>query len=99
MLRVLYLLDRFGVSDKFYQELSMLFSELPRCNAVKKKARTELNDTMELICIEGTYQPFESTLCKHLAILVNIANNEYTIYYNIHNKTSITFKERHKKEC
>ena len=35
-LRVLYLLDRFGVSDKFYQELSMLFSELPRSNAVKK---------------------------------------------------------------
>ena len=36
-LRVLYPLDRFGVSDKFYQELSMLFSELPRSNAVKKK--------------------------------------------------------------
>ena len=37
-LRVLYLLDRFGVSNKFYEELSMLFSELPRSNAVKKSA-------------------------------------------------------------
>ena len=51
-LRVLYPLDRFGVSDKFYQELSMLFSELPRSNAVKKK-RTELNDILDLIRIEG----------------------------------------------
>eukprot|EP00731_Ephydatia_muelleri_P011383 Em0006g277a len=71
-LRVLYVLDRFGVSDKFYQEISMLFSELPRSSAIKK-ARTELNDTMDLIRIEGyegAYRPFESTLCKHLSILI-----------------------------
>ena len=51
-LMVLYLLDRFRVSDKFYQELFMPFSELPKCNAVKK-VRTELNDTKELVRIEG----------------------------------------------
>ena len=78
-LRVLYPLDRFGVSDKFYQELSMLFSELPKSNAVKQ-TRTELNDILDLIRIEGyegAYRPFESTLCKHLSILVivNITNN------------------------
>ena len=78
-LRVLYPLDRFGVSDKFYQELSMLFSELPRSNAVKK-TRTELNDILDLIRIEGyegAYRSFESTLCKYLSILVivNITNN------------------------
>ena len=60
----------------FYQELSMLFSDLPRSNAVKN-ARTELNHTMELICIEGyegAYRPFESTLCKHLSTLVTVNN-------------------------
>ena len=51
----------------------MPFSELPRYNAVKKNACTELDDTMELIHIEGyegVYRPFKSTLCKHLSILV-----------------------------
>ena len=38
-LRVLYFFDRYGVSDTFYHELAMLFSELPRYHAVKK-ART-----------------------------------------------------------
>eukprot|EP00731_Ephydatia_muelleri_P003876 Em0002g52a len=36
-LRVLYILDRYGVSDAFYHELAMLFSELPRSRAELKK--------------------------------------------------------------
>ncbi|KAL5499742.1 hypothetical protein EMCRGX_G011201 [Ephydatia muelleri] len=67
-LRVLYPLDRFGVSDKFYQELSMLFSELPRSNAVKK-TRTELNDILDLIRIEG----YEADS------FVNVNGNPYSI--------------------
>ena len=38
-LRVLYILDRYGVNDTFYHELAMLFSELPRSHAVKKLVR------------------------------------------------------------
>ncbi|KAL5468683.1 hypothetical protein EMCRGX_G029790 [Ephydatia muelleri] len=71
-LRVLYILDRYGVSDAFYHELAMLFSELPRSRAVKK-ARTDLNHTMQLTRIpghEGAYRSFERSLCEQLSTMI-----------------------------
>ena len=73
-LRVLYILDRYGVSDAFYHELAMLFSELPRSRAVKK-ARTDLNHTMQLTRIpghEGAYRSFERSLCEQLSTMVSM---------------------------
>ena len=35
-LRVLYILNRYGVSDTFYHELAMLFSELPSFHHLSK---------------------------------------------------------------
>ena len=73
-LRVLYILDRYGVSDAFYHELAMLFSELPRSRAVKK-ARTDLNHTMQLTRIPGhedAYRSFERSLCEQLSTMVSM---------------------------
>ena len=39
--QVLYLLDKFAVSDEFYHELAMLFPFLPRSYLVKKKHEKE----------------------------------------------------------
>ena len=33
--QVLYLLDRFGISDEFYHEIAMIFPSLPRSHLVK----------------------------------------------------------------
>eukprot|EP00731_Ephydatia_muelleri_P021143 Em0013g870a len=76
-LRVLYPLDRFGVSDKFYQELSMLFSELPKSNAVKQ-TRTELNDILDLIRIEG-YEGNHTIAVVKADSFVNVNGNPYPI--------------------
>ena len=69
--QVLYLLDRFGVSDAFYQELSMQFeSRLPRAHKVKA-VRTELNETVELIRIpgyDGCYRHVENAVCEEISI-------------------------------
>ena len=72
--QVLYLLDRFGVSDAFYQKLSMQFeSRLPRAHKVKA-VRTELNETVELICIpgyDGCYRHVENAVCEEISRLVS----------------------------
>ena len=73
-LRVLYILDRYGVSFTFYHELAMLFSELPRCHAIKK-AHTDLNQTLQLTRIpgyEGAYRSFERSLCEQLSTMLSI---------------------------
>eukprot|EP00731_Ephydatia_muelleri_P003916 Em0002g92a len=71
--QVLYLLDRFGVSDAFYQELSMQFeSRLPRAHKVKA-VRTELNETVELIRIpgyDGCYRHVENAVCEEISRLL-----------------------------
>eukprot|EP00731_Ephydatia_muelleri_P003367 Em0001g3367a len=71
-LRVLYILDRYGIGDAFYHELAMLFSELPRSHSIKK-ARTDLNHTMQLTRIpgyEGAYRSFERSLCEQLSNMI-----------------------------
>ena len=87
-LRVLYILDRYGIGDAFYHELAMLFSELPRSHSIKK-ARTDLNHTMQLTRIpgyEGAYRSFERSLCEQLSNMVNIIvivlYNVNTFFYN-----------------
>ena len=74
-MQTLYLLDRFGVSDEFYHELTQvrkysylrsLFPDLPqhgtRTHAVKA-IRKQLNDQMEVIPIkDGAYRPLKPTL-------------------------------------
>ena len=45
--QILYLLERFGVSDEFYHELSMAHPSLPRSHLVKK-SRQLLTETIEL---------------------------------------------------
>ena len=72
-LRVLYLLDKFGVSDSFYHELCMILSDLPRSHGIKK-ARIELNRSMTLHRIdgfEGAYRPFEEILCEQISRMVS----------------------------
>ncbi len=44
---VLYILDRFAVSDEFYHEMSMLHTDLPHSYLIKKQ-RALLNSTVEL---------------------------------------------------
>ena len=63
--QTLYLLERFGVSDKFYHELLMRFPSLPRLYSVKR-TRQLLTEEVEyerlppLHC--ETYRSFEETL-------------------------------------
>ena len=52
--KVLYLLDRFAISDEFYHELSMIDTALPRSYKVKK-ARQRLNEQVELIRLPKPY--------------------------------------------
>ena len=46
--QALYLLERFGVSDEFYHELSMVNTSLPRSHLVKK-ARHVLTESVEIL--------------------------------------------------
>ena len=61
----LYLLEKFGVSDEFYHELSMRHPSLARSYKVKQ-LRKELTSEIEIIRLpnpfDGAYGPFVSTL-------------------------------------
>ncbi len=73
VLQVLYLLDRFGVGDTFYHELSMSEHTLPRSYRVKR-AREALNATAEIERMPGfagAYRDFEQTLSQQLANIVS----------------------------
>ena len=54
MRQTLYLLDRLGVSDEFYHELSMRFPALPRSYIIKS-ARQLLSETVELERLDPPY--------------------------------------------
>lgn len=49
--QVLYLLDKFAVSDEHYHEMSMLHPDMPQINRIKE-VRTELNGLPEKGCRE-----------------------------------------------
>ena len=55
LLQILFLLDKFGVGDAFYHELSMAHPELPRSYRIKEARR----DLDKLIPIRRISQPFE----------------------------------------
>ena len=67
---VLYLLDRYGVSDLFYHELSMLFPNLPRSYLVKGERSRRISNT-EVKQLpppyNGYYIPFEKLLVDKLS--------------------------------
>ena len=71
----LYLLEKFGVSDEFYHELSMHYPSLARSYKVKQ-LRKELTSEIEIIRLpypfDGAYRPF-------LPMLSTVF--EYKVYY------------------
>ena len=81
-LEVLYLLDKYGVSDAFYQALSMKCDSLPRASKVKA-ARSELNKTVELFSIptfDGSYRHVETAIREEITRLVSVFTNISNIY-------------------
>lgn len=73
VLQILYLLDKFGVGDAFYHELTMIDKSLPRSYSIKQ-ARKEYNSRVELQPIpgfDGVYRSFESTLKEQVGVLVS----------------------------
>ena len=70
---VLYLLDKFGISDEFYQELSMVNPYLPRSHLVKR-IREKINSTILIFRLPqpyfGSYRPLEKCIVEALAIQV-----------------------------
>ncbi len=73
VLQILYLLDKFGVGDKFYHELAAIDSALPRSYKVKK-ARVELNaecDVQKINGLDGAYRSLETALIQQVAALPN----------------------------
>ncbi len=84
VLQILYLLDKFGVGDKFYHELAAIDSALPRSYKVKK-ARVELNakcDVQKIDGFDGAYRSLETALIQQVAALVSIRilNKKYMKY-------------------
>lgn len=70
---ILFLLDKFGVSDKFYHELSMIHPSLPRSYQVKR-TREQISANVEikrlLVPYFGCYRPFEKCLFEALSTKV-----------------------------
>ena len=59
-MRLRFLLERFGVSDECYHEMTQLFPELPRSYVVKNE-RKEISQSIELKELpskyKGAYRP------------------------------------------
>ena len=74
ILQVLYLLDKFAVSDELYHELRMLCPHLPASNRVKQ-ARKEINDLLEYTRLPspypGAYRSFKATLVEKISNAVS----------------------------
>ena len=74
--QVLYLLDKFAVSDEVYHELTMLCSDLPASHRVKA-ARNDLNEQLEFERLPppypGAYRCFEKMLADKISTAVSIS--------------------------
>ena len=72
---ILHLLDRFGVSDIFYHELSMINPSLPRSHLVKKE-RERLNNSVQVLRLPrpytGCYRSFAKCLTEVLETQVQL---------------------------
>jgi hypothetical protein len=71
---ILYLLDKYGVSDKFYHEILMLTPSLSRSYKVKR-LRKELSSVFETKPLhppfDGSYRDIEEHMTKALSALIN----------------------------
>lgn len=82
---ILYLLDRFGISDQFYHELSMLNEHLPRSYEVKL-ARAAISSVVEIKRLPtphlGCYRPVKECIINAISAEV------YILYFtNMHVRT------------
>ena len=72
--QILYLLDRFAISDEAYHELASITDDLPPSYKVKRK-RYELNDAVEVTrltgLVPGAYRPFRELLHSRLSQAVS----------------------------
>jgi hypothetical protein len=66
----LFLLEKFGVSDLFYHELSMLYPQLPRSYKVKE-CRRNISHNIDLVRLPspffGAYRPLKEFICLLLS--------------------------------
>ena len=73
VLAILYLLDRFGVSDQFYHEVSMVNPFIPRSYVIKR-ARERINSMVAIKRLPqpyfGCYRPFYQCIQEALAAQV-----------------------------
>ena len=88
--QVLYLMDRFNVSDKFYHELSMVQPTIPRSHRIKR-VRSELNQSLKTKMYRvpgpnhGVYCSLTERLREELEVIVSTAAHDvpYCILYQI----------------
>ena len=75
-------LFKYGVSDAFYQALSMKCDSLPRASKVKA-ARWEFNKTVEQFSIptfDGSYRHVEMAIREEITRLVSVFTNISNIW-------------------
>ena len=67
MRQTLYLLERFGVSDQFYHELSITYPCLARSYKIKQ-LRKDVGSEVDIVCLDqpydGAYRTFNSLLLE-----------------------------------
>ena len=83
---ILYLLDRFAISDEAYHELTQTSNQLPRSYQVKR-LRKEIDSTVDIRRLTGhapgAYRPFKQFLQERLRYVVstnliyNYTNSNY----------------------
>ena len=72
--QILYLLDRFAVSDELYHELSMICPTLPRSHTIRK-LRSSISNNVEIIRLPtpyfGAYRPLLASIKAALQTYVS----------------------------
>jgi len=67
--QILFLLDKFFISDEFYHELTVTYEDMPRSYLIKQK-RSDLNKLTHIESVPGTYPGaqchFEELLRQHV---------------------------------
>ncbi len=79
--QVLYLMDQFSVSDKFYHELTMILPTLPRSYMIKD-VQTTLNRSLKTQILRvpgphhGVYCSITEKLCEEIEKLVSATTKD-----------------------
>lgn len=81
--KVLFLMDKFGVSEEFYYELSIVFSDLPRSYLVKKSKHNlnlDCHPTKTPGNAPGVQCSFKELLKEHISEMVsdNVYHRSYS---------------------